>query len=733
MEETSVACETELPRALKRRKVRKGTQSCWECKRRKIRCTFAAPTGSSCDGCRSRGLSCVSQAFDNEPEPANRSVVNRLCRVEELVEQLAQRAGTDLSSSLSQGSQDARIEAGEQGEKDSPYAFQNLNSRQSELDLMTSVTIGISVPFHGTVCMPYSRFLSKDMPSPREMLQLPPRGSHPVFIARKLLMLGSFLQSIPPGAVKDLGRLSTKYREVMSRVVEAASRLVTSDNDLVSSLEGIECVMIESMYQNNAGNLRHAWLINRRAMLIAQSLGLHLVKSQLSNMLDVNTRGRIDPEYMWLRLVTSDRYLSLMLGLPQGSPESPFATPKALERCTGIERMERIEAMVGGLILERNREDLHNLEATYEIDKLLQDAAASMPAQWWLTPDVATIAGFDANAFTETIRIINQFVHYHLLAQLHLPYLLQSSATSKYDYSKITALNASREILLRFVSFSDSKMVAAYCRGIDFLAFIAITTLCLAQIDFGRQHGIRMGNCATVFHFLVHQRLADRGLMERTLHSMEKMAKNDNDAIACKISSVLRSLLAIEAAAAEGGSYNATFSSEHREQEILCGGNRHNDNDPLCITIPCFGTIKIEHDSVVRYAEVPHKNCGENAEPNLAAKTSRSGPGLCFESDAVSNVAGQRSSWEASPSATRSSVCQISGQPGYTSWQAAQSRIGSVEPAQGSEALANDKEVFSLDRDSFEAEGLLASGQAPDVDDWALQGVDMTLFSSLFQ
>lgn len=50
---------------LKRRKVRRGTQSCWECKRRKTRCTFATPNESVCDGCRSRGVKCIGQDFDD--------------------------------------------------------------------------------------------------------------------------------------------------------------------------------------------------------------------------------------------------------------------------------------------------------------------------------------------------------------------------------------------------------------------------------------------------------------------------------------------------------------------------------------------------------------------------------------------------------------------------------------------------------------------------------------------
>jgi len=52
-----------------RRKLRKGTFSCWECKRRKIRCIFNADSDSlTCNGCWRRGIQCVSQAF---PVPQN--------------------------------------------------------------------------------------------------------------------------------------------------------------------------------------------------------------------------------------------------------------------------------------------------------------------------------------------------------------------------------------------------------------------------------------------------------------------------------------------------------------------------------------------------------------------------------------------------------------------------------------------------------------------------------------
>lgn len=50
----------------KRRKLRKGTHSCWECKRRKMKCIFDDPLTNAttiCNGCRRRGSQCVSQKF----------------------------------------------------------------------------------------------------------------------------------------------------------------------------------------------------------------------------------------------------------------------------------------------------------------------------------------------------------------------------------------------------------------------------------------------------------------------------------------------------------------------------------------------------------------------------------------------------------------------------------------------------------------------------------------------
>lgn len=466
--------------------------------------------------------------------------------------------------------------------------------------------------FHGVTCMPYSDFISNDLPSLQDVLQPPLPGSHPVLIARRLLMLAVFLQSV--------SFLSSESQVTMSRVVETANR-VTSNDDLASSLEGIECIMMESMFRNNAGSLRSAWIANRRAMTIAQVMGLHRYRNAvpvssdqdwssgpLPKTIDAETRNRIEPRSMWFRLVATDRYLSLILGLPQESQQDPYSIrleSKEPKEHALLDSLERLEIVAAGLILQRNSTNIHNLEATLKVDKLLQEAAASTPAQWWLPPEPSSITGNGMGAFRETLRLMYQLIHFHLLVQLHLPYILLTSNDRKYDYSKTTAINASREILSRLVPyFNTNSNCSSYCRGVDFLIFIASMTLCLAHIKghCQRQTSIVTNDAATsVFQFLVHQRPQDIGFIERILESMEHKTTSDDNPITQTITNSLRQLVAIESAVANQSSCIANLSCQIGCDELQSIGiGMHMSNGVLHIYIPYYGTIQIERESCSR-------------------------------------------------------------------------------------------------------------------------------------
>lgn len=88
----------------KRRKVRKGTKSCWECKRRKIRCIFPSSDDGNCLSCQRRRAPCVSQDLPEDLSPArigNRHLGARISKVEDLMKEIL--ASKDGETALLEG------------------------------------------------------------------------------------------------------------------------------------------------------------------------------------------------------------------------------------------------------------------------------------------------------------------------------------------------------------------------------------------------------------------------------------------------------------------------------------------------------------------------------------------------------------------------------------------------------------------------------------------------------
>ncbi|KAH0431624.1 hypothetical protein CcaCcLH18_06928 [Colletotrichum camelliae] len=632
----------------KRRKLRKGTQSCWDCKRRKARCTFSADTPETCDSCKRRGVDCVSQEVTDQPPPpgSNKHIVDRLGHVEALVTQLlkaarqdghlgpspeslaaeihqwSNRNGSDseespvehsgletstppsqpVSQSISQEAtynrvphQPATNPAEEFTEDGEPVLHGALSQRllaawpcKNDMDVLLGMPVETSQVIRAVTC---ARADSNDpgLPSLKILLQLPPKGSHPALVARKLLVLATFLQGIPESSSHQLDSLSTPYQTTMFRAVTTAHDLVTSNDDLVASLEGIECILLEALFKNYTGDLRQSWLAARRAVTIAQMLGLDRGIAPLSL-----SGFSVDPDDMWFRIVQFDRYIALMLGLPQSSVQDTFATPEALEKCSPLERMLRLCCVACGRILQRSAPELHDASLTQEVDKLLQDASAEMPPQFWVSPNLISCSS-QSDKVREILRFNNHFMYYNILLQLHLPHFLTSKTQQESYHNKLVAITASREILSRYVSFRASQTTPYYCRGIDLVTFIPCTALSLAYLG-DRNH---CPVAPDTLPFTAHQRLSDRGLLEQTLAIMQGVVDVNGDAIAKRVATLLRYLLAIDEDAMSGGRYSVVFSPEIRKRGEDFGSHAAltHSNTVLEICLPHLPTIKIQNET----------------------------------------------------------------------------------------------------------------------------------------
>jgi hypothetical protein len=76
---------------------------------------------------------------------------------------------------------------------------------------------------------------------------------------------------------------------------------VTSDDELTGSVEGIECFVLQGLYQVMAGNFRRGWLAIRKAVNVAQLMGFHRVSLKTSQ--DSPDPMGTKRHYMWFQII----------------------------------------------------------------------------------------------------------------------------------------------------------------------------------------------------------------------------------------------------------------------------------------------------------------------------------------------------------------------------------------------------------------------------------------------
>jgi hypothetical protein len=300
---------------------------------------------------------------------------------------------------------------------------------------------------------------------------------------------------------------------------------------------------------------------------------------------------------MWFRIIFLGRHLSLMLGLPQGGPHSDTfsGTPYVNDTPTG--RLEQIHCILASCILDRNAAKPGDYALTRSLDAELRTAARGLPSKWWLAPNLESIAATNSEAlFWDTRRLFAQVLHYNLLNQLHLPYMLRSSRATEaqYRYSMSTCVDASRELLSRFITLRGFNQIAYSwsCRIVDFLALMAAMTLLLAHL------GSDCGSQEETQSLLAHQYITDRAMIEQAQEHMEEMNRLNSDALSAESADLLRRLLAVQAETLDGGDLTRRVSVHETAPDTT------HDDSVVSVHVPYFGVIKIARECVSKQAPV---------------------------------------------------------------------------------------------------------------------------------
>lgn len=288
----------------------------------------------------------------------------------------------------------------------------------------------------------------------------------PAEIAKGLVCFSISILQTPPDFNFNSLRAPLDPQEYATRCCAMVDRLVVRDDDFAATLPGIECQYLLSKFHMNEGRLRKAWLVIRRAIEYANLAGMHL-STRTPRPTDALFERRLK---IWCQLATSDRTVSLLLGLPYGVADAFFLPQVNLRLNSSIPAAEQYMLRIGvitGRMVDRNQDPANMcLESTLRLDQELMEAIDAMPHTY-----SGTEPGPDEKLEDFHDRVPLQFMPNTLRVLLHLPFMLKYPHDPRFSYSHQMALQSTREGLALY-KVLRSITRSYLCKMIDFLAFI---------------------------------------------------------------------------------------------------------------------------------------------------------------------------------------------------------------------------------------------------------------------
>ncbi|KAJ5131093.1 uncharacterized protein N7515_007132, partial [Penicillium bovifimosum] len=599
------------------RKVRKGTRSCWECKRRKIRCRYSSNESTTCDWCLSHRSTCVSQMYP-ETESAQSGVQvlqHRVLRIETLLEELLQRADRNVAPLVNNnqratsGDHDIATDVLDDTMKSSETSGSVLSLFDNSV-FQYKRSVNESISSHGSALEPrrtsptydqhitFSKFdrvsvhLRSLIPSQdvitalkfestpwiSQLLEAVPSfrskedfdlldliapclsAKHPSVIARGLMCIVLCLQQLPKDHEVTRIHLGTKSKEIMDHITSCVSSLVTSNDELTATPEGLECLMLQNIFFINSGKPRRAWLSVRRAVAISQLIGLHrhsVESTQTESSKDSDRFASI-----WQYICHSERFLALILGLPYGVQNEHFCRREPgegwREPNADVDYLHQLDAIAGRVIDRDQNSSKMDFLAAQSIQDELEQLAGSMPETWWKVPDVIHESSQDVASISYR-RLNIQIWHFQLEMSLHLPFMFNVTSSVKFEYSQLCCLRAARELIKRHALVRKSSEMFSCCLT-NFQAFMATLVLVINLLK--PSSSVSRGKAEM-------EKQAEWTTVDQVIQRLDAVNVRFGDPVALQAVNVLKVLRAFEF-----------------ESQVETGG--------VQLTIPYFGTISIQ-------------------------------------------------------------------------------------------------------------------------------------------
>ncbi|KAI9686646.1 MAG: hypothetical protein M1822_003657 [Bathelium mastoideum] len=353
--------------------------------------------------------------------------------------------------------------------------------------------------------------------------------------------------------------LASSGQEDEAMYISTVSALIVYDDEYAANIDGIECMALVGKYHADMGQPRKSWMVFRRAAMFAQLMGLPRFHSSSARK-----------DGMFWHLFESDRYLSLLLGLPYTLIDAHCDTNQNLspgDSITNATRFRRSISVLAGKVVDRNQGvSGQSYSTALDLDQELDDLAAKMGSQWWNLAEEPASESLD-DLITSHEERISQITFYLVKMNLHLPFMLKTATNPRYEFSRNACFDAAKRGLQTYLALQSnfSKVMRTFydCQVIDFIGFTNAVVFLLGLLGYGRAHH-QNGQ------FRNSEDEADWQLIDKAIEILRDYVPSRQTGVTQQCYQTLN------------------FLRGARDCDGDCGGKI----EPI-ITIPYFGTLKI--------------------------------------------------------------------------------------------------------------------------------------------
>jgi hypothetical protein len=287
-------------------------------------------------------------------------------------------------------------------------------------------------------------------------------------ITRVLLCLAFCIQQLPANFNPGSTALPAPLDTLQNYYMETAEAFIAPGERVVSTMDGLECLVAQFRYYINLGIPRKAWVILRRAIAFAQLLHQRASDSQLNDR-------KIS---IWFHIWLSDKCVSLLLGLPYGMSSCPYEVVQGVPSEDSRDHFVFSLGMIARHVIDRNQErDNISYTKSLKLDLDIQECTAMMTSSWW---QISSDSGTPLETVYEVFTARCWFHYLRIL--IHLPFVLKSFTDFDFNSSTIEALSSARSMISCYRALRDeNRPLLRVCNVLNFEVFTAamIIVLCL--------------------------------------------------------------------------------------------------------------------------------------------------------------------------------------------------------------------------------------------------------------